>query len=230
MKEKIVVFTGAGISAESGLKTFRDMDGLWNQYRVEEVASPEGWAANPSLVLHFYNERRQTVLAAQPNAAHKAIARLEERFDVVVITQNIDDLHERGGSTKVRHVHGEILKACSSRDPSLIYPLQKPTIELGELCEKGSQLRPYVVWFGETIHFINEAAEHFEAASKALIVGTSLSVYPAAGLLRAAKSSAEKYIVSLEHMRRPHGYHFLRVKATEQVPYVVDCWLEGRKP
>lgn len=230
MKEKIVVFTGAGISAESGLRTFRDMGGYWNEYSVEEVASPEGWAAHPASVLGFYNERRQAVLAARPNAAHKAIAQLEERFDVVVITQNIDDLHERGGSTQVLHVHGEILKARSSYDPTLIYPLHKPTIELGELCEKGSQLRPYVVWFGEQIYFMTESEEFLEEASKVLVVGTSLSVYPAAGLLRRAKSSAEKYIISPEFVQRPHGYQFLRGNATVMVPHVVACWLEGRNP
>lgn len=230
MKEKIVIFTGAGISAESGLRTFRDNDGYWNEYPVESVASAEGWAKNPSLVLRFYNERRTEFLKAKPNAAHIAIAKLETQFDVVVITQNIDDLHEQGGSSNVIHVHGEIGKSRSSIDPSLIYSLTKDSIELGELCDKGSQLRPYVVLFGEDAVFIDEACEHITTASKILIVGTSLSVYPAAGLIKKAKFSAEKYLVSPEPVRAPYGYRLLRGDATKVVPHVVSCWIESRKP
>ncbi|MDR3629641.1 MAG: Sir2 family NAD-dependent protein deacetylase [Desulfocapsaceae bacterium] len=230
MKEKIVIFSGAGISAESGLRTFRDMNGLWNEYSVEDVASPAGWAANPSLVLRFYNERRKAVLEARPNAAHYAIAKLEERFNVVVVTQNIDDLHERGGSSTIIHVHGEILKARSSLDPALIYPLSTPDIELGDCCGKGSQLRPHVVWFGEQVLHMDEAEQHFATASKILTVGTSLSVYPAAGLVGFAKTSAEKYLVSPDSQEPPPGYRLLQGKATAVVPRVVTCWLEGRKP
>jgi NAD-dependent deacetylase len=213
--EKVVVFTGAGVSAESGLKTFRDMGGLWNEYAIEDVASPEGWKKDPSVVLSFYNERRQAVLAAQPNAAHTAIASLEAKFDVVVVTQNIDDLHERAGSTNVIHVHGEILKARSSIDPSLIHVLAKPTIELGEFCEKGSQLRPDVVWFGENVRSMEECLGHFATASR---------------IIKKAPFSAEKYLVSLEAQKVPYGFRFLRGTAATVVPHVVNCWLEGRKP
>jgi len=229
-KEKIVVFTGAGISAESGLKTFRDMGGLWEQYSIEQVASPEGWEANREMVLRFYNERRKGVLAAQPNAAHRAIADLEQRFEVVVITQNVDDLHERGGASHVIHVHGEILKARSSVDDTLIYPMHKATIELGELCKRGSQLRPHVVWFGEAVLNMEQAAQHFAEASKILAVGTSLTVFPAAGLVRLAPFSAEKYFVSPDEQDVPAGYRFLRGKAATVVPQVVACWLENRTP
>lgn len=228
--EKIVVFTGAGVSAESGLKTFRDMGGLWHEYAIEDVASPEGRNRNASAVLDFYNERRASVLAAQPNAAHEAIARLESKFEVIVITQNIDDLHERAGSSSVIHVHGEILKARSSVDPSLVYQLNKPTIELGELCEKGSQLRPDVVWFGENVRHMDACQEHFAAASRVITVGTSLTVYPAAGLVKKAPFSAEKYLISPEAQKVPYGFRFLRGQATTVVPHVVTCWLGGRKP
>jgi NAD-dependent deacetylase len=190
--EKIVVFTGAGVSAESGLKTFRDMGGLWHEFAIEDVASPEGWKRNAAVVLDFYNERRTAVLSAQPNAAHEAISRLEAQFEVIVITQNIDDLHELAESSNVIHVHDEILKARSSTHHSLVYTLDKPTIELGELCEKGSQLRPDVVWFGENVRHIDECLEHFSTASKVITVGTSLTVYPAAGLVKKARFSAEK--------------------------------------
>lgn len=228
--EKIVVFTGAGVSAESGLKTFRDMGGLWHEYAIEDVASPEGWSRNPSAVLAFYNERREAVLAAQPNAAHKAIAHLESKFEVIVITQNIDDLHERAGSSSVIHVHGEILKARSSIDSALVYELNKPTIELGELCEKGSQLRPDVVWFGEDVRHMETCLEHFASASRVITVGTSLTVYPAAGLVKKAPFSSEKYLVSPEAQKVPYGFRFLRGQATKVVPHVVNCWLAGRKP
>jgi len=189
MREKVVVFTGAGVSAESGLRTFRDMGGYWREYAIESVASPEGWKANPQAVLEFYNERRKAVLQASPNAAHLAIAALEARFDVVVITQNIDDLHERAGSTNVMHVHGEILKARSSVDPFLIYPLATAVIEMGQLCEHGSQLRPDVVWFGEVLpeDEWNASVRVAESADVFLSVGTSAVVYPAASLPMMAK-------------------------------------------
>jgi NAD-dependent deacetylase len=228
--DKVVVFSGAGVSAESGLKTFRDMGGLWKEYAIGDVASPEGWRRNPSAVLDFYNERRRAVLAAEPNAAHIAIARLQDAFDVVVITQNIDDLHKRAGSRNVIHVHGEILKARSSIDPSLIYSLNKPTIELGELCEKGSQLRPDVVWFGEEVRHMDVSVEHFSTAPRIITVGTSLTVFPAAGLVKNARSSAEKYLISPEPQKVPYGFRFLRGQAATVVPHVVTCWLEGRKP
>jgi NAD-dependent deacetylase len=228
--EKIVVFTGAGVSAESGLKTFRDMGGLLQEYAIEDVASPAGWARDPAAVLTFYNERRRAVMGAEPNAAHDAIARLEAQYDVVVITQNIDDLHERAGSSCVIHVHGEIMKARSSSDPSLIYSLSKPTIELGEYCALKSQLRPDVVWFGEDVRNMEESRDHFATASRIMVVGTSLTVHPAAGLVKKAPFSAEKYFISLENQRAPYGFRFLRGSAAAAVPHVVACWLAGRKP
>jgi NAD-dependent deacetylase len=228
--DKLVFFTGAGVSAESGLRTFRDMGGLWNEYAVEDVASPAGWRKNPSVVLDFYNERRRAVLAAQPNAAHLAIAALERKFEVVVITQNIDDLHERAGSSKVIHVHGEILKARSTVDPALTYRMSKASIELGELCEKGSQLRPDVVWFGENVRFMEDCEEQLASATRVVVVGTSLSVYPAAGLVSAAPFKAEKYLVSPETQKLPYGFKFLRGTAAAVIPHIATCWLDGRRP
>ncbi|WP_050465500.1 SIR2 family NAD-dependent protein deacylase [Herbaspirillum autotrophicum] len=230
MKEKVLIFSGAGVSAESGLRTFRDMGGLWNEYAVEEVASPEGWAKNPELVLRFYNERRRAVISAQPNEAHRAIARLEEFFDVVVITQNIDDLHERAGSSKVIHLHGEIVRARSSVDPNLTCQLDGADLEIGDTCEKGSQLRPDVVWFGEEVRLMRAAEKYVANAERIITVGTSLTVHPAAGLLKKAKFSSEKYLVSVDEMHPPYGHRFLRGSATMVVPHIVNCWIAGRKP
>ena len=225
MKEKIVVFTGAGVSAESGLKTFRDMGGLWHEYRLEDVASPQAFKRDPATVLHFYNERRKGVLAAHPNPAHEAIARLEEKYEVVIITQNIDDLHERAGSTNVLHVHGEILKARSTADESRIHTLKGPLIEIGDQCELGSQLRPDVVWFGEAVRYMDEAAQHFSEADKVLAIGTSLTVFPAAGLVEYAPPTAERVFVSPELQEVPRYYRFLRGTAVETVPPLVEQWL-----
>lgn len=225
---KIVVLTGAGISAESGLPTFRDMGGLWNRYSITEVASPEAWEANPQLVLDFYNERRKKAVAASPNAAHRALAELENRYEVVVITQNVDDLHERGGSSHVIHVHGELIKARSTADPSLIYEIGGKEISLGDHCEQGAQLRPHIVWFGETIHHYDVAAGHVKNAGKVLVVGTSLSVYPAAGLLTKARASAEKLIVSPDLEEEPATFHWIRGSAVEHVPQIVNRWLGCR--
>ncbi len=229
-KEKVVVFSGAGVSAESGLRTFRDMNGYWNEYFIEEVASPGAWEKDPARVLAFYNERRAAVIHAQPNAAHVAIAKLEEKFEVIVITQNVDDLHERAGSSRVIHLHGEIMKARSTVDASLVYRLEKPTIEIGDLCEQGSQLRPHVVWFGEEVRHMDEASDLFASAGKILAVGTSLTVYPAAGLVNKAEFSAEKYFVAPDIERVPFGYRFLQGQAASVIPHVATCWLEGRDP
>ncbi len=226
MKQKIVVFTGAGVSAESGLKTFRDMGGLWREHRLQDVASPQGWQRDPALVLRFYDERRKAVLAARPNRAHEAIARLEDKFEVAVITQNIDDLHERAGSTRVLHVHGEILKARSTADESLIYPLRKAVIALGDRCELGSQLRPDVVWFGESVRHLDEAAQSFAQADKVLAIGTSLTVYPAAGLVDYAPPTAERVFVAPEPQEVPRFYRFLQGTAVAMVPPLVEEWLE----
>jgi NAD-dependent deacetylase len=193
-KKKLVVLTGAGISAESGLKTFRDSDGLWEGYDLEEVATPMAWRKNPELVLRFYNERRRNVLAAEPNEAHFALARLENHFDITIITQNIDDLHERAGSSNILHLHGEILKMRSEKDESLIYEIRKD-IQIGDLADDGAQLRPHIVWFHEPVPMIEEAALLVEHADIFVVVGTSLVVYPAAGLLNYVPPSVPKYII-----------------------------------
>lgn len=195
MKPKLVVFTGAGISAESGIKTFRDSDGLWEEYNIEEVATPQAWQKNKSLVLDFYNKRRRQVLGAQPNKAHFILAELEQKYDVQVITQNIDDLHERAGSKKVLHLHGEIMKSRSTLDSTLIYPIQGPDLNLGDTCEKGSQLRPHIVWFGELVPAMEMAYFFAEQADVFLVVGTSLAVYPAAGIVDFAPSHIPKYLI-----------------------------------
>jgi NAD-dependent deacetylase len=193
--QKIVVLTGAGISAESGLKTFRDSDGLWEQHRIEDVATFDAWMRNRKLVLDFYNERRKQVLAAEPNAAHLALADLEKHFDVHIITQNIDDLHERAGSTKVLHLHGEIRKARSTVDENLIYDIDGWEIKEGDKCERGSQLRPHIVWFGEMVPELENAARIVTSADIFLVIGTSLQVYPASGLIHYAPYEADKYYI-----------------------------------
>lgn len=193
-KKKIVVLTGAGISAESGLKTFRDSDGLWEGYDVTEVATPRGWRKNPQLVLDFYNERRKNVADAKPNAAHYGLAELEKKFDVTIITQNIDDLHERAGSTNVLHLHGEIFKMRSEWNDTLISEI-KGDIKLGDLAKDGAQLRPYIVWFEEPVPKMEEAVPIVFAADIFAVVGTSLVVYPAAGLINYVAMDVPKYII-----------------------------------
>jgi NAD-dependent deacetylase len=193
-KKKIVILTGAGISAESGLRTFRDSDGLWEGYNIEDVATPRAWRKNPQLVLEFYNYRRKNVLDAVPNAAHFGLAELEKDFNVTIITQNIDDLHERAGSTNVMHLHGEIFKMRSEQDEELIYPIRED-IKLGDTAEDGSQLRPYIVWFEEPVPKIQEAIPIVQQADIFIVVGTSLVVYPAAGLVHYASPIIPKYIV-----------------------------------
>lgn len=193
-KKKLVVLTGAGISAESGLKTFRDSDGLWEGYEVTEVATPRGWRKNPQLVLDFYNARRKDVTNAQPNAAHYGLAALEKDFDVTIITQNIDDLHERAGSTNVLHLHGEIFKMRSEWDETLISEI-RGDIKLGDEAVDGAQLRPYIVWFEEPVPKMEEAVPVVFAADIFVVVGTSLVVYPAAGLLNYVAMDVPKYIV-----------------------------------
>ncbi len=226
---KIVVFSGAGVSAESGLQTFRDSDGLWNNHSINDVATPAGWQRNPQLVLDFYNARRKQTLEAEPNPAHLAIAELEKKFEVVVVTQNVDNLHEKAGSSSVIHVHGELIKARSSVDKDLIYTINDKDIKPGDLCDKGSQLRPHIVWFGETPQNLDIASEHMKTAGRVLVVGTSLAVYPAAGLLKKARHHAEKILVSLDVEKKPYGYTWLRGKAVKMIPHIVDCWLEDRK-
>lgn len=195
MKMKVVVLTGAGISAESGLKTFRDSNGLWEEYNVEEVASYNGWVRNPGLVMEFYNKRRSQLGGVQPNAAHTALALLEKKFDVHIITQNVDDLHERAGSTTITHLHGELTKVRSIKYPELIYSIGYKEVKLGDLCEKGEQLRPHIVWFGEAVPLIEYAAQIVEQADILLIIGTSLQVYPAAGLIHYASRNCKVYLI-----------------------------------
>jgi NAD-dependent deacetylase len=194
MKKKVVVLTGAGISAESGLKTFRDSDGLWEGYEVTEVATPRAWRKNPALVLDFYNMRRRDVAKAEPNTAHLGLAELEKDFDVQIITQNIDDLHERAGSTKVLHLHGEIFKMRSEFDEALIYDIREDILP-GHKAEDGAQLRPHIVWFEEPVPMIGKAAPLVRSADIFVVVGTSLVVYPAAGLVDYALPGAHKFIV-----------------------------------
>lgn len=193
-KKKLVVLTGAGISAESGLKTFRDSDGLWEGYDINEVATATAWKRNPALVQEFYNLRRKNVKDAQPNAAHYALAELENDFDVHIITQNIDDLHERAGSTKIIHLHGEIFKMRSEKNEELVYPVYDE-IKMGDVAEDGAQLRPHIVWFEEAVPKMEDAALVTRQADLFLIVGTSLVVYPAAGLVNYAPLQIPKFIV-----------------------------------
>ncbi len=193
-KKKLVVLTGAGISAESGLRTFRDSDGLWEGYNVTDVATPRAWRKDPQLVLNFYNERRKNVAAAQPNAAHYGLAELEKDYDVTIITQNIDDLHERAGSTNIVHLHGEIFKMRSETDASLIYDI-RDEIKIGDRAADGGQLRPHIVWFEEPVPKIEEAVPIVYAADIFVVVGTSLVVYPAAGLINYVEEETPKFII-----------------------------------
>lgn len=195
MKRKVVAFTGSGISAESGLRTFRDSDGLWEEYSIYDVATPEAWQRNMKFVLEFYNARRRQVINAKPNTAHVALAMLEPKFDVHVITQNIDDLHERAGSSKVLHLHGEIMKSQSTLYRHLVYDIKGAEINEGDTCERGSQLRPFVVWFGEEVPMIRVAEEIISQAETVIIIGTSLQVYPAAGVIRYAPEGSVKYYI-----------------------------------
>jgi NAD-dependent deacetylase len=226
----VVVFTGAGISAESGLKTFRAADGLWEEHRIEDVATPEAWRRDPETVLRFYNERRRSVVGAQPNAAHRALAQLEQYARVKIITQNIDDLHERAGSTAVLHLHGEIMLARSSIDEHLLYATHGNDIQLGDRCAKNSQLRPHVVWFGEAVPMMEAAAEIAMEADIFLVVGTSLAVYPAASLLQFVRPDAEKIIITLDladtHATMPRrNFSWLKQKASIAVPELVEEWI-----
>lgn len=195
MKKKLVVLTGAGISAESGIATFRDSGGLWEGHRVEDVATPEGWMKDPARVLEFYNQRRKKALDVKPNQGHEILVELEEYFDVTVVTQNVDDLHERAGSKKVIHLHGSLFESRSTADESLIYPIQGWELKIGDTCEKGSQLRPNIVWFGEMVPMIEVAAHHTSQSDIFLIVGTSMAVYPAAGLIHHAPVECPKFLV-----------------------------------
>lgn len=208
--KKIVVLTGAGMSAESGISTFRDAGGLWDQYPVEQVATPEGYAANPQLVTDFYNTRRRQLLTVEPNEGHRLVAQLEKAYEVVVVTQNVDNLHERAGSSLVIHLHGELTKVTSSfqpNNPRYIRELapEEYEVKMGDTAEDGSQLRPFIVWFGEAVPNIEVAADYVQQADIVIIIGTSLNVYPAAGLLYYAKSDAELYLIDPADVNVPYG-------------------------
>lgn len=217
--KKIVVFTGAGISVESGLQTFRGNDGLWEGYHVEDVATPEAWERDPELVQQFYNIRRKTCIEAQPNVAHRYLAELEQSYDVHIITQNIDDLHERAGSAKVLHLHGEIRKSQSSVNPNLVFDIAGERIEMGETCPIGSQLRPHVVWFGEAVPNMLPAMEIASQADVFVVIGTSLQVYPAANLLYDIKSDCTLILIdpNADQYRVPSKTVVVAKKATEGV-------------
>ena len=193
--KKLVVLSGAGMSAESGLRTFREMGGLWEEYDVYEVASPGGWQKDRAMVLRFYNERRKQLLATKPNEGHFGLVELEQDFEVWIVTQNVDDLHERAGSSRILHLHGELLKSRSTVDPDLVYDIEGWELGEGDLCEKGSQLRPHVVWFGEAVPAIEEAARIVSNADIFVIIGTSMNVYPAAGLINYVPATAPIYVI-----------------------------------
>ena len=193
--KQIVVLSGAGMSAESGISTFRDSNGLWRNHRIEEVASPIAWENNPELVLEFYNLRRKQLFEVEPNAGHKALVNLEKKYDLKIITQNVDDLHERAGSSNVIHLHGELKKARSTIDENLVYELKHWELKMGDKCEKGSQLRPHIVWFGEAVPMISKAMEICSTADILIVIGTSMVVYPAASLIHYVKPDIPKYYI-----------------------------------
>ncbi|MBN8667791.1 MAG: NAD-dependent deacylase [Chitinophagales bacterium] len=226
--KKMVVLTGAGVSAESGLKTFRDSDGLWEGYRVEDVATFQAWRKDPELVLEFYNVRRKGVLEAKPNAAHTGLAELEKDFDVTIITQNIDDLHERAGSTRVLHLHGEILKMRSESNAKLIYPITGD-IRLGDTAEDGAQLRPHIVWFGESVPMMDAAVPLVREADIFVVVGTSLVVYPAAGLVDFAQPAIPKFIIDkrIPYTSRQQNLITIEKPATEGVSDLIKILKSG---
>jgi NAD-dependent deacetylase len=221
--KQIVVLTGAGISAESGLKTFRDADGLWEGHDVTAVASPEGWYRDQKLVLDFYNQRRKQALSVAPNAGHQALAQLEDSYKVSVITQNVDNLHERAGSANVLHLHGELSKVRSTIDEELVYELDGWELKRGDLCEKGSQLRPHIVWFGEAVPMMNHAADLVQSADLLMVVGTSLQVYPAAGLINFADRNIPIIIVDpfIPEIGTRPNLHMIEAAASIGVPKAV---------
>jgi NAD-dependent deacetylase len=226
--KNIVVLSGAGISAESGIRTFRDGDGLWRTHRFQDLATPQAWEKNPHLVLEFYNERRKQLFEVQPNEGHKALVRLEQHFITDIVTQNVDDLHERAGSGRVLHLHGELKKARSTKNPNLVYALDNWELKWGDKCEEGSQLRPHIVWFGEAVPNIGLAIQIVRQADIMIVVGTSLQVYPAAGLLDYAKNSIPVYLV--DPKAEPPYYMknvvTIREKAGIGLPKLVDELIE----
>lgn len=226
--EKIIVLTGAGMSADSGLKTFRDSDGLWEGFDINEVATIDGWRRNPEKVLDFYNKRRKQIYEVEPNEGHKALVRLEEKYDVTIITQNVDNLHERAGSSNVLHLHGELCKARSVDDESLVYDIGNSEIKWGDTADDGGQLRPHVVWFGEMVPNIEKAATLVPEAEIIIVIGTSLVVYPAAGLVNYASTGIPKFIVdpSRPELFDYHGWQHIQKRAADGTPQLADQLLE----
>ena len=224
MRKKIVVLTGAGVSAESGVKTFRDSGGLWEEHKIEDVATFEAWEANPEMVLKFYNERRKQLYEVEPNEAHKALVRLEEKYDVHIITQNVDDLHERAGSKNVLHLHGELKKSRSTLDDETVYDIDGWELNLGDVDKNGAQLRPHIVWFGEDVPEIANAAKIAARAYIFIVIGSSLNVYPAAGLLESVPFFVTKFLVD-PNARENYNHSNLTIikeKAGSAVPRLVD--------
>jgi len=235
MKKKVVVLTGAGISAESGIKTFRDSDGLWEEYRIEDVATYDAWLRNPALVLDFYNKRRMQLATVVPNPAHLALVELEQKFEVKIITQNVDDLHERAGSSNILHLHGELTKVRSTANPELVTDIGYSEIKQGDKCALGSQLRPHIVWFGEAVPLIEDAAELTMQADILLVIGTSLAVYPAAGLVNYAPAHCRIFLVDPGDLQVHwiNNLEFVREKAGTGVPAIVGRLLletDNKKP
>jgi NAD-dependent deacetylase len=227
IRKKLVILTGAGISAESGIRTFRDMGGLWEEYDVMEVASYDGWIQNPELVLKFYNDRRKQLKDAKPNQGHIALAEAEKYFDIHIITQNVDNLHERAGSTKILHLHGELTKVESSEDPSLVHDIGYTDLNLGDKCKKGSQLRPHIVWFGEPVPAMVEAIRITRQAEIFAVVGTSLNVYPAAGLVDYTPISTPIYLVDPNDVtvQSRHKVHYIKENASIGVKKMLEILL-----
>lgn len=220
MKKKLVVLTGAGMSAESGIATFRDSGGLWEKYPIEQVATPEAFHENPELVLEFYNIRRRELLKAKPNAGHYGLAALEKDFEIYIITQNVDNLHEQAGSSRVIHLHGELMKSRSTGDESAVYDIdhEQPDLHIGDKCEKGFQLRPHIVWFGEMVPMMGEAEAIVRKAEVFVIIGTSMNVYPAAGLLRDVKMNVPVFLIDPKDVStNRYDIHHIRKGASEGV-------------
>lgn len=227
-RKRLVVLSGAGISAESGLRTFRETGGLWEEYDIMEVATPEAWENNMDLVLEFYNQRRKQLYEVQPNRAHYLLAGLEQHFDIHIITQNVDDLHERAGSTRVMHLHGELRKVRSTADPALVYELDGWELKRGDFCALGSQLRPHIVWFGEEVPLISEAAQLTATADIFVIVGTSLNVYPAAGLVGHVRAKVPVFLIDPGPMAVSHipNLTFIKEKASLGMQKLEQIFLE----
>lgn len=226
----VVVLTGAGVSAESGIRTFRESGGLWEEHDVMDVASPQGWAKNPELVLRFYNERRKQLADARPNRAHEILAELEEDFRVKIVTQNVDDLHEQAGSSNVLHLHGELTKVRSTMDPTLVYEVGCREVNIGDTCEKGAQLRPHIVWFGEAVPAFEDAIKIAETADVFIVIGTSLNVYPAAGLLHYTQADTPIFIIDPNEVGSAVGHaRLIKEPATTGLAKLKDILLKEYK-